>query len=57
MTPAEVSLRDVTLRDGLQDEATIPTDAKLTIYEALVAAGITQLELTSFVRVDLLSVL
>ena len=52
MTPAEVSLRDVTLRDGLQDEATIPTDAKLTIYEALVAAGITQLELTSFVRPD-----
>ncbi|HWE57763.1 MAG TPA: hydroxymethylglutaryl-CoA lyase [Acidimicrobiales bacterium] len=45
-------LRDVTLRDGLQDEAPISTQAKLGLYEALVAAGIRDLELTSFVRPD-----
>ena len=47
-----VTLRDVTLRDGLQDEAPIDTVAKLEIYEALVAAGVRDLELTSFVRPD-----
>lgn len=47
-----VVIRDVTLRDGLQDEAPIPTDAKLAIYDALVAAGVGELELTSFVRAD-----
>lgn len=48
----DVLLRDVTLRDGLQDELPIPTDAKVAVYEALVAAGIRELELTSFVRPD-----
>jgi hydroxymethylglutaryl-CoA lyase len=33
-----VAIRDVTLRDGLQDEAPISTDDKLAIYGALVAA-------------------
>lgn len=47
-----VRLRDVTLRDGLQDEDPIPTEHKLAIFEALVAAGVTDLELTSFVRPD-----
>ena len=47
-----VLIRDVTLRDGLQDEDPIATDAKLGIYEALLAAGVTDLELTSFVRAD-----
>ena len=46
-------LRDVTLRDGLQDELPIGTEAKLAVYEALVAAGVRELELTSFVRADL----
>ncbi len=50
--PAWVSLRDVSLRDGLQDEAPISTDAKLAIFEALLAAGVRDLELTSFVRPD-----
>ncbi|MGB8652149.1 MAG: hydroxymethylglutaryl-CoA lyase, partial [Mycobacteriales bacterium] len=45
-------LRDVTLRDGLQDEAVVPLAAKLAVFEALVAAGVTDLELTSFVRPD-----
>jgi len=45
-------LRDVTLRDGLQDEAPVATESKLDLFEALVAAGISELELTSFVRPD-----
>lgn len=52
MTPRSVSLRDVTLRDGLQDEGPISTQDKLAIFEALVASGIRELELTSFVRPD-----
>lgn len=51
-TPTAVTLRDVTLRDGLQDQAPIPTEAKLVIFEALLAAGVRELELTSFVRPD-----
>jgi hydroxymethylglutaryl-CoA lyase len=47
-----VGLRDVTLRDGLQDEAPISTEAKLAIFDALVRAGVTDLELTSFTRPD-----
>ncbi len=47
-----VALRDVTLRDGLQDEAPVGTAAKVEIFEALVAAGVRELELTSFVRAD-----
>jgi hydroxymethylglutaryl-CoA lyase len=47
-----VVLRDVSLRDGLQDEAPIPTDAKLALFQALVGAGVRDLELTSFVRPD-----
>ena len=48
----DVVLRDVTLRDGLQDERPVPTAAKVAVYEALVAAGVRELELTSFVRPD-----
>lgn len=48
----DVLLRDVTLRDGLQDESPIPTETKLAVYEALVASGLRELELTSFVRPD-----
>ena len=50
--PAVVRLRDVSLRDGLQDEAPIATEVKVAIFEALVAAGVRDLELTSFVRPD-----
>lgn len=50
--PGTILLRDVTLRDGLQDEAPIPTEQKLAIFEALLAAGVGELELTSFVRPD-----
>jgi hydroxymethylglutaryl-CoA lyase len=47
-----VLLRDVTLRDGLQDEAPVTTAAKVELFDALVAAGVRDLELTSFVRPD-----
>ncbi len=50
--PARVLFRDVSLRDGLQDESPISTEAKSAIFDALVAAGVTDLELTSFVRSD-----
>jgi len=50
--PDSVVLRDVSLRDGLQDEDPIDTATKVAIFEALVAAGIRDLELTSFVRPD-----
>ena len=50
--PSTVMLRDVSLRDGLQDESPIATDAKLAIFEALLAAGVRDLEVTSFVRPD-----
>jgi hydroxymethylglutaryl-CoA lyase len=45
-------LRDVTLRDGLQDEKPIATADKLAVFEALVRAGVRDLELSSFVRPD-----
>ena len=47
-----VRLRDVTLRDGLQDERVVSTDDKLALFEALVRSGVRDLELTSFVRPD-----
>lgn len=50
--PAQVLVRDVTLRDGLQDEAPIPTEAKVALFQALVDAGLVEVELTSFVRAD-----
>jgi hydroxymethylglutaryl-CoA lyase len=45
-------VRDVSLRDGLQDETPIPTEAKLAVFDALAAAGVAEVELTSFVRPD-----
>lgn len=54
---ADLTLRDVTLRDGLQDEAPIAFDAKLAVFEALASAGVRDLELTSFVRPDVVPAL
>lgn len=45
-------LRDVTLRDGLQDNTPISVDTKYAIFEGLIAAGIRSLEIGSFVRED-----
>jgi hydroxymethylglutaryl-CoA lyase len=48
--PAEVSVYEVSLRDGLQNEATpVPLTGKVELAKALLAAGLRRLELTSFV--------
>ncbi len=46
----EVTIYEVGLRDGLQNEAAfVPTQDKLQLIELLVGAGLRRLELTSFV--------
>jgi hydroxymethylglutaryl-CoA lyase len=48
--PRQVSVVEVGTRDGFQMEATfIPTDTKVEIIEAMIAAGIRTIEATSFV--------
>ncbi|MGF1466211.1 MAG: hydroxymethylglutaryl-CoA lyase [Sandaracinaceae bacterium] len=48
--PGEVSVYEVSPRDGLQNEAvTVPTTAKVRLIEALVASGLQRIEITSFV--------
>jgi hydroxymethylglutaryl-CoA lyase len=48
--PAEVSVYEVSPRDGLQNEAApIPLEGKRELVLSLVAAGLTRIELTSFV--------
>jgi hydroxymethylglutaryl-CoA lyase len=48
--PKRVSVYEVSPRDGLQNEAAmLPIDAKKSLIAALLASGLTRLELTSFV--------
>jgi hydroxymethylglutaryl-CoA lyase len=48
-------IREVGPRDGFQNEpVTIPTSDKVRLIEALAAAGVKRLEVTSFVRADLI---
>jgi hydroxymethylglutaryl-CoA lyase len=47
--PGRVDLREVGLRDGLQLEQPLPTTTKLKILDALVAARLRRIEVTSFV--------
>ncbi len=48
--PDRVSVYEVSLRDGLQNErATVPLRDKLRLIDALVAAGLRRIEITSFV--------
>ncbi len=48
--PDKVSIYEVSLRDGLQNEkATVPLGDKLRLIDALVAAGLDRIEVTSFV--------
>ena len=48
--PAEVAIYEVGPRDGLQNEArNVPTADKIRFIDALVAAGIKSIEITSFV--------
>ncbi len=47
---AEVSVYEVSLRDGLQNErASVPLRGKLRLIDALVSAGLRRVEITSFV--------
>jgi hydroxymethylglutaryl-CoA lyase len=51
---AEIILRDVTLRDGLQlTGGILPTERKVEIVRALLAAGVTAIEVGSMARPDL----
>ncbi|MBX3186691.1 MAG: hydroxymethylglutaryl-CoA lyase [Labilithrix sp.] len=48
--PDRVSVYEVSPRDGLQNEsATVPLSGKLRLVDALVAAGLERIEITSFV--------
>lgn len=47
--PDRIRVREVGLRDGLQIERPIPTEAKLRLLAALVAAGARRIEATAFV--------
>ena len=48
--PDRVSVYEVSPRDGLQNErATVPLRGKVRLIEALAAAGLTRIEITSFV--------
>jgi hydroxymethylglutaryl-CoA lyase len=51
MVPSRVNLRDVTLRDGLQSESIVmDLRDKLSLAEAMVDAGIREMEVTAFVH-------
>jgi hydroxymethylglutaryl-CoA lyase len=48
--PTEVSIREVGPRDGLQNEAPVPTRAKVELLDALSATGVRRIEAVSFVH-------
>src|SRR5438045_1030087 len=51
--PNRVKIREVGPRDGFQNEPeVIPTDEKVTLIGMLVGSGLSRLEVTSFVRPD-----
>jgi hydroxymethylglutaryl-CoA lyase len=53
--PAEVRIREVGPRDGFQNEPeTIPTDAKIELIDALARTGLKRIEVTSFVRAEVI---
>jgi hydroxymethylglutaryl-CoA lyase len=53
--PRRVRIREVGPRDGFQNEPeVIPTDVKVRLIEALARTGVRRLELTSFVRADVI---
>jgi hydroxymethylglutaryl-CoA lyase len=47
--PEHVTIREVSLRDGLQIEQPIPLGAKLELLEAIAATGVREVEATAFV--------
>jgi hydroxymethylglutaryl-CoA lyase len=55
MTPEAVRIREVGPRDGFQNEPeTIATDDKVRLVEMLARTGLRRLEVTSFVRADVI---
>lgn len=48
--PAALSLREVGPRDGLQNEAPVPTEAKVELIDALSTTGVGRIEAVSFVH-------
>ena len=55
MAPEHVSVREVGPRDGFQNEPeVIATDDKIRLVECLAATGLRRLEVTSFVRADVI---
>jgi hydroxymethylglutaryl-CoA lyase len=53
--PATARIREVGPRDGFQNEPeVIPTEAKIRLIDALARTGLRRLELTSFVRADVI---
>src|SRR5947207_7012977 len=53
--PARVRIREVGPRDGFQNEPeVIPTDEKVRLIDGLAASGLKRLEVTSFVRPDVI---
>src|ERR1700679_570845 len=53
--PQAVSIREVGPRDGFQNEPeTIATDRKVELIDALARTGLRRLEVTSFVRADVI---
>jgi hydroxymethylglutaryl-CoA lyase len=50
LKPSDVSVYEVSLRDGLQNErATVPLRGKARLVDALVSSGLRRIEITSFV--------
>lgn len=47
--PAAISLREVGPRDGLQNEAPVPTEGKVALIDALSRTGVSRIEAVSFV--------
>ena len=55
MLPASVSIREVGPRDGFQNEPEIiPTARKIELIDALARTGLRRIEVTSFVRADVI---
>jgi hydroxymethylglutaryl-CoA lyase len=48
--PDRISLREVGPRDGLQNEAPVPTEAKVELIDALSRTGVGRIEAVSFVH-------
>jgi len=48
--PSTVSIREVGPRDGLQNEAPVPTDDKVRLIDALSQTGVKRIEAVSFVH-------